>query len=252
MLTRGRTARVPGLALTLAGILAAGAGRGDDGRSALLRPDPALPSLASVEAVGAAARGEPKKGSSAAQPFGDRFVWTQGMVNIYRKQSLERLGTAPLRSLAHQWGRTQILLDYLRRYDALLVQVEAGDADWDGDLDLVLRALRSASFGVEDDAPDKYEQLALALPGGRGSLAGHYRRPRRPDEVHPNLLLRPLYPARGDVAASRAAVAEARRQLRIRSLQLEDYARQFLARWRGPAMRSSPEAVRILETRARR
>ncbi len=218
--------------LGLAVALCAGAcgSRADD----LLRPDPALPILASVEAMGLRA-------TAGMQPagagMGDPFLRTQQLVELYRGGPVETMGTTPVFALAHQWGRVQILLDHLRRYDALLAR--PGDPDWDGDLYRALRALRSASFGVDDDAPDKYARLAAALPSAR-----FFR------STHPSTLLTGLYTARGDVSASREQVAEARRQLRIRSLQLEDYARRLLARWQPQLLRQSPEAVRILESHA--
>lgn len=230
-LLRGIAPRVA-VTLVLGGAGAAAASEPD--LAVLLRPDPALPTLERVEAIAArlGAPGHPG-GVPREQLFGYTALTVDEMARRPLDQVVERWLFLYLHALAHQWGRTQILLDYLRRYQAL---VDAGSdpLDRNSAAYAVLRGLRSAAYGVDDAAPEKYQRLALVVRPG--------------DQV--SQLFSGLFAAVGNAGLTREAIEGARGELlgradvlRARYAALREHTDpRKLARF--------PEAVRILEAKA--
>lgn len=97
--------------------------------SALLEPDPRLPRKEHIEAIGVlAVQRVVATAPQAAQilaPY-DLNTVTASLITLLFRNPVEQLAANPTAfeiaaySLAHQWGLTQITLDYVARYDRLL------------------------------------------------------------------------------------------------------------------------------------
>lgn len=216
----------------------------------LLQPNPNLPQIEQVEIIGTLA----VQRLIAAMPKQthiflaiDTFTITSTMVTIFTKFPTEQVAADPVFSeiglycLAHQWGRTQILLDYIYRYDKLLTQRyeelrrQKKAIAWSN----FFYGLSSMSYGMSN---------ADATPGQR--LSNELGLMRNQQAIQINQQLSEVYQQRSqNIEDLRLQIGQLKQQLISYSNFLKRYVDWVLNEVREESEKLSPEAVRILEAK---
>jgi len=219
--------------------------------NAFLVPDPRLPRLEHVELMATLAIQKvvaAAPGAAQALQAADSFAATSAFVTILFRTPIDQLAATPaafevaLLSLAHQWGRTQIVLDYVSRYDKLLaarheeLKRKQRDIAWSN----FFLGLSTVAYGISNAYTDPMQRLSNELGLARNQQA-----------MELNQKLSTLYESRGqNLEDTRLQLAQVKQTLISYSNLLEIYVRWLLSTARDRAERLSPEAVRILEVKA--
>lgn len=217
----------------------------------LLQPNPNLPRIEDVETIGTLA----VQRLIAAMPqltqtflASDTFTITSVTVTIFTKFPIEQVAADPVFSeiglycLAHQWGRAQILLDYINRYDKLLVQrhdelkQRKKDIAWSN----FILGLSSMCYGMSN---------VYATPGQR--LSNELGLMRNLQVFQIGQQLSEVYQQRSqNIEDLRLQIGLLKQQLISYSNFLKKYVDWVLIEVREESQKLSPEAVKILEAKA--
>ncbi len=220
---------------------------------ALMKSDPRLPSMAVVEATGTLAVQRvvainPEYISVVSQQ--DTYTTTNTLVTTLFKIPIEQLISEPvaleiaLLSLAHQWGRVQIQLDQINRYEYIAKHREAK-----------LEAKKKSLF---------WSNMALAMSSGMAAgqnsnpdtsygqrLSNEMAMNRNQQTSLTNRQVQENYDKQGQsIESIRVQIAEFKSQLLAYSEVLEIYANWLMKGARAQAEVLSADAVQILEIKA--
>lgn len=217
----------------------------------LLQPNPNLPRFEDVETIGRlAVQRLITAMPQLTQTFltYDTFTVTSATVTIFTKFPIEQVAADPVFSeiglycLAHQWGRTQIILDYVNRYDKLLVQryeylkqhkSRLGQSNFFHILGLV-------GSGMLSTSTDSGQRLA-------GALGFMYNQ----QAIQINQQMAQMYQQKSEnIEDLRLQVSQLKQQLISYSNFLKKYVDWVLIEVREESEKLSPETVRILEAKA--